>query len=115
MAITSNGGSVKIIWPLNAGAASFLPITPSVLTTSAFDLSGVDVAGKFDTPNNKTANYYRQSSKPTPIYSSQPKTDPVKTLGVIGRNESGLGFKGQIIFAKHFDLKIPHNFGLRKV
>ncbi len=27
-AITSNGGYVKIIWPLNAGAASFLPITP---------------------------------------------------------------------------------------
>jgi hypothetical protein len=56
MAITSNGGYVKIIWPLNAGAASFLPITP--VNRSPIIIKPPII---IDYPPN-----------PTPIYSTHP-------------------------------------------
>ncbi len=44
--------------------------------------------------------YYRGSILRSHVYSVEPKTEAVKTLGVIGRNESGLAFKGQKVFTK---------------
>ncbi len=38
-------GYVKIIWDLNPGPTSFLPITPSVLTGSGLGVSRVDRSG----------------------------------------------------------------------